>query len=50
MPRHVLHLEYATSCEMRSGLADLRSALPMNTKAKCPGVEAWAGAQTPSSA
>ncbi len=35
----------AISGETHSGLADLRSALPMNIKAKYPGFRVWAGAQ-----
>ena len=31
--------------EMNSGFANLRSALPMNLKARHPGVKIWAGAQ-----
>jgi glutathione S-transferase len=33
------------SGEMHSGFANLRSALPMNLKAKHPGFKVWAGAQ-----
>ncbi len=33
------------SCEMHSGFANLRSALPMNIKAYYPGFKVWAGAQ-----
>jgi glutathione S-transferase len=35
----------AISGEMHSGFANLRSALPMNLKAKHPGFKIWAGAQ-----
>ena len=35
----------AISGEMHSGFANLRSALPMNLKAKYPGFKVWAGAQ-----
>ncbi len=35
----------AVSGEMHSGFANLRSALPMNLKARYPGFKAWAGAQ-----
>ena len=35
----------AISGEMHSGFANLRSALPMNLKAHCPGFKLWAGAQ-----
>ena len=31
--------------EMHSGFANLRSALPMNLKARHPGFKVWAGAQ-----
>jgi glutathione S-transferase len=34
------------SGEMHSGFANLRSALPMNLKAKHPGFKVWAGAQS----
>lgn len=32
--------------EMHSGFASLRSALPMNLKARCPGYKVWSRAQT----
>ncbi len=35
----------AISGEMHSGFANLRSALPMNLKARHPGFKVWAGAQ-----
>src|SRR5215472_13116862 len=35
----------AVSGEMHSGFATLRSALPMNLKARHPGFKVWAGAQ-----
>lgn len=35
----------AISGEMHSGFANLRSALPMNLKARYPGFKVWAGAQ-----
>ncbi len=35
----------SVSGEMHSGFANLRSALPMNLKAKHPGFKVWAGAQ-----
>jgi glutathione S-transferase len=35
----------AISGEIHSGFANLRSALPMNLKAKYPGFKVWAGAQ-----
>jgi len=35
----------AVSGEMHSGFANLRSSLPMNVKAHCPGFKIWAGAQ-----
>jgi glutathione S-transferase len=35
----------AISGEMHSGFANLRSALPMNIKARYPGFKVWAGAQ-----
>lgn len=35
----------AISGEMHSGFANLRSALPMNLKARFPGFQAWAGAR-----
>jgi len=35
----------AVSGEMHSGFANLRSALPMNLKARHPGFKVWAGAQ-----
>ena len=35
----------AICCEMHSGFANLRSALPMNLKATHPGFKVWAGAQ-----
>jgi glutathione S-transferase len=35
----------AISGEMHSGFANLRSALPMNLKARFPGFKVWAGAQ-----
>jgi glutathione S-transferase len=35
----------AIAGEMHSGFANLRSALPMNLKAKYPGFKVWAGAQ-----
>lgn len=35
----------AVSGEMHSGFANLRSSLPMNIKAHCPGFKIWAGAQ-----
>ena len=35
----------AISGEMHSGFANLRSALPMNLKARHPGFKIWAGAQ-----
>jgi glutathione S-transferase len=35
----------SVSGEMHSGFANLRSALPMNLKAKHPGFKIWAGAQ-----
>jgi glutathione S-transferase len=35
----------AVSGEMHSGFAALRSALPMNVKARHPGFKVWAGAQ-----
>jgi len=35
----------AVSGEMHSGFANLRSALPMNLKARYPGFKVWAGAQ-----
>ena len=35
----------SVSGEMHSGFANLRSALPMNLKAHCPGFKIWAGAQ-----
>jgi glutathione S-transferase len=35
----------AISGEMHSGFANLRSALPMNLKARFPGFKAWAGAR-----
>jgi glutathione S-transferase len=35
----------AVSGEMHSGFANLRSSLPMNVKAQCPGFRIWAGAQ-----
>ncbi len=35
----------AVAGEMHSGFANLRSALPMNLKAKYPGFKVWAGAQ-----
>jgi glutathione S-transferase len=35
----------AVSGEMHSGFANLRSALPMNLKARFPGFKAWAGAK-----
>ena len=35
----------SVSGEMHSGFANLRSSLPMNLKAHCPGFKIWAGAQ-----
>ena len=35
----------SVSGEMHSGFANLRSALPMNIKARYPGFKVWAGAQ-----
>ena len=35
----------SVSGEMHSGFANLRSALPMNLKARYPGFKVWAGAQ-----
>jgi len=35
----------AVAGEMHSGFANLRSALPMNLKARYPGFKVWAGAQ-----
>jgi len=35
----------AVSGEMHSGFSNLRSALPMNLKARYPGFKVWAGAQ-----
>src|ERR1043165_8503064 len=35
----------AISGEMHSGFSNLRSALPMNLKARFPGFKVWAGAQ-----
>jgi len=35
----------SVSGEMHSGFANLRSSLPMNLKARCPGFKIWAGAQ-----
>ena len=35
----------AVSGEMHSGFYNLRSALPMNLKARYPGFKVWAGAQ-----
>src|SRR6202012_1558819 len=35
----------AIAGEMHSGFANLRSALPMNLKARYPGFKIWAGAQ-----
>ncbi len=36
----------AVSGEMHSGFSNLRSALPMNIKARYPGFKSWAGART----
>lgn len=36
----------AVSGEMHSGFANLRSALPMNVKARHPGFRVWSGAQS----
>jgi len=43
-PVHRAHAR-AVSGEMHSGFANLRSALPMNLKARYPGFKVWTGAQ-----